>query len=175
MGITLQELFWTTHLDTNRHPLILGLLLVLWTPIGCILVVIRTLGIIALMFALVAMHLVNPSAKLPSFLRRAIMLFIGIKVKYVYLFQKKIDSSESNSRVISLRIEGLENITPLQKTGEKFIIVCNHRTAFGTIIRFYAVITFHSIALMFDWMASRLVTSVFGLRPFGRHARCHIL
>lgn len=127
----IEALFWTTHLDTNLNPLFLALKLCLWFPFGSLLVVIRLLGCMVILPSLLLLMTLLPSFRLPSAIRSLLLLFIGIRFKYVLALSILHTSLLTNPRPIS-RVEGAEYVQDVWSKSHSFIVACNHRTAFGT-------------------------------------------
>ena len=92
MALKLESLFWKTHLETDQSKLLLAVKLALWAPFGCILVVVRLLGSLVFLGVLLLLLLTVPSFKLPFAIRRLLLLFIGIKIKYVPLLFVQLES-----------------------------------------------------------------------------------
>lgn len=80
----LESLFWTTHLDTDHNWLLLVLKLALWAPFGCLLLIIRLVGSVVIIAILTTLLLAFPNLRLPLFIRKLLLHFIGIRVRYVY-------------------------------------------------------------------------------------------
>lgn len=82
MAVELQSLFWTTHIDTDGSFLLTALKVLLWTPFGITLVLMRLIGSIVILTAMLAFHLALPNAMLPLWVRKLLLLFIGIRIRY---------------------------------------------------------------------------------------------
>jgi hypothetical protein len=82
MAVPLESLFFTTHLDIDQNPLLLALKLAIWTPIGISLVIGRLVGSTCLLSVLLVVALVAPGFVLPLWIRRLLLFFIGINIKY---------------------------------------------------------------------------------------------
>lgn len=82
MAVELKSLFWKTHLDLDQSSILLALKLAIWTPFGIILLVSRLLGSIFILAALMVFHILFPSVALPLFVRKLLLLFIGIRIRY---------------------------------------------------------------------------------------------
>ena len=82
MTIDLQSLFWTTHIEKDGNPVLLALKLLLWTPIGLFLVFSRLIGSIVILSSMLLFHILLPNSMLPLWIRKLLLLFIGIRIRY---------------------------------------------------------------------------------------------
>lgn len=82
--IELQSLFWKTHFETDGSLPLAVLKAILWVPFGLSLVIARLLGSVVILAAILVFHLLLPKAMLPLWIRKLLLLFIGIRIRYDY-------------------------------------------------------------------------------------------